>query len=290
METPASAPPALLPGLAVLAARYDALICDVWGVLHNGHKASGPAVEALRRFRTGHGPVVLLTNAPRPAEDVKAQFVHYGVPEDAYDAIMTSGVATREELARRAEDHRLAMLHIGPERDAGVFHGLPLDSVGVETAEVVLCTGLVDDDTETPEDYRGLLAALKARDLPMLCANPDIVVQKGAKLLYCAGALAKAYEAIGGRVLYYGKPYRPIYEAALAKLTGIAGRPIRRPLAVGDGLLTDIAGANGFGIDALFIADGVHGEEIGDLTPQSLARLFAKNGTKAVGAMPTLAW
>ena len=290
METLASAPPALLSGLAAIAPRYDALICDVWGVLHDGHMARGPAVEALRRFRANQGPVVLLTNAPRPVADVQGQFVHYGVPEDAYDAIMTSGVAARDELANRAQSHRLAMLHIGPERDRGVFDGLPLDSVAAEKAEIVLCTGLVDDDTETPEDYRALLAALRARDLPMLCANPDIVVQKGAKLLYCAGALAKVYEAIGGRVVYYGKPYRPIYEAALAKLTEIAGRPIRRPLAVGDGLLTDIAGANAFGIDALFIADGVHGEEIGDLTPESLARFFAKTGTRAVGAMPALAW
>jgi HAD superfamily hydrolase (TIGR01459 family) len=290
METVAPAPPALLPGLAAIASRYDALICDVWGVLHNGHRAHGPAVEALRRFRAAHGPVVLLTNAPRPVEDVKAQFVHYGVPEDAYDVIMTSGVAAREDLAKRAQNHRLAMLHIGPERDRGVFDGLPLDSVDADKAEIVLCTGLVDDDTETPEDYRDLLASLRARDLPMLCANPDIVVQKGEKLLYCAGALAKAYEAAGGRVIYYGKPYRPIYESALARLETIAGRPISRPLAVGDGLFTDIAGANGFGIDALFIADGVHGEELGDLSPESLGRLFAKTGAKAVGAMPALAW
>ncbi|MDE2350799.1 MAG: TIGR01459 family HAD-type hydrolase [Alphaproteobacteria bacterium] len=290
METVASVPPALLPGLAAIAARYDALICDVWGVLHNGHQARGPAVEVLRRFRAAHGPVVLLTNAPRPVEEVKAQFVHYGVPEDAYDAIMTSGVAAREELSRRAQDHRLAMLHIGPERDRGVFAGLAVDCVSAEVAEIALCTGLYDDDTETPEDYRALLAAMKARDIPMLCANPDIMVQKGETLIYCAGAIARAYEAIGGQALYFGKPHRPIYEAAMATLEAIAGRPIRRPLAVGDGLVTDIAGANAFGIDALFIADGVHGEEIGDLTAASLARLFAKVGARAVGALPALTW
>ncbi|MDE3117370.1 MAG: TIGR01459 family HAD-type hydrolase [Pseudomonadota bacterium] len=290
MESLASAPPALLPGLAAIATRYDALICDVWGVLHDGHQARGPAVEALRRFRANQGPVVLLTNAPRPVADVQAQFVHYGVPKDAYDAIMTSGVAARDELARRAQSHRLAMLHLGPERDRGVFEGLAVDCVAAEEAEIALCTGLYDDDTETPEDYRGLLAGLKARDIPMLCANPDLVVQKGDRLIYCAGAIARAYEAIGGQALYFGKPHRPIYEAAMATLEAIAGRPIRRPLAVGDGLVTDIAGANAFGIDALFIADGVHGEEIGDLTAASLARLFAKAGARAVGAMPALAW
>lgn len=284
--------PSILPGLSQIAARYDALICDVWGVLHNGKAARQPAVEALRAFRAERGPVILLSNAPRPAGDLKEQFVQYGVPEDCYDAIMTSGMAAREDLARRADagGGRLAMLHLGPERDRGVFAGLPLDCVEAEAAEIVLCTGLYDDEAETPDDYRDLLSDLKARGLTLLCANPDIKVQRGDRLIYCAGAIARAYEALGGDVVYYGKPRRPIYEATLALAARIAGRPIARPLAVGDGLATDVAGANAFGIDVLFIADGVHGEEIGELTPESLARLFSRASASAVAAMPALMW
>jgi HAD superfamily hydrolase (TIGR01459 family) len=283
-------PPPILPGLSEIAARYDALICDVWGVLHNSITAKAPAVDALRRFRAAHGPVVLLTNAPRPVEDVLVQFERIGVPEDCYDAIMTSGAAARLDLERRAQARRLPMFHLGPERDIGVYRGLNVDCVAPEAAEIALCTGLYDHDRETPEDYRDLLARLHARGLTLLCANPDIQVHVGDKLVYCAGAIAQAYAAIGGEVVYYGKPHRPIYEATLHLAEDAAGRAIARPLAIGDGIATDIAGANGAGIDALFIADGVHGEEIGALTPENLGRLFAKSGVAAVGAMPALMW
>lgn len=282
--------PSVLPGLSEIAARYDALICDVWGVLHNGRAARAPAVEALRRFRADHGPVVLLSNAPRPEKDLKEQFVRLGVPEDCYDGIMTSGMAARADLERRARGARLAMLHLGPARDRGVFEGLAVDCVDTNAAKVVLCTGLYDDTRETPEDYRELLDRFRARGLVMLCANPDIVVQRGDTLIYCAGAVARAYEKIGGEVVYYGKPHRPIYEATLRLAEAVAGRPLARPLALGDGLGTDIAGANHMGLDALFIADGVHGEEIGELTPENLGRLCAEAGVTVMAAMPALMW
>ena len=282
--------PQILPGLSKIAARYDALICDVWGVLHDGRAARPDAVEALRRFRAGACPVVLLSNAPRPRADVEAQFAHFGVPDDCYDDIMTSGMAARSDLEHRSRQGRLKMLHLGPARDHGVFEGLPIDCVGADEAQVVLCTGLYDDDTETPEDYRELLADLGRRDLTMLCANPDIVVQRGRQLVYCAGAIAKLYEESGGQVVYYGKPHRPIYEVALARASEIAGRPISHPLAIGDGLGTDIAGANAMGIDALFIADGVHGEDIGEMTPERLEVLFAGAGVTAIAASRALMW
>lgn len=285
-----SHPPLILPGLSEIAARYDALICDVWGVLHNGQTAHRPAVEALRRFRADRGPVVLLSNAPRPEKDLREQLGRFGVPEDCYDAIMTSGMAARADLERRAHGGRLAMLHLGPARDRGVFEGLPVDCVDTDKAKVVLCTGLYDDDHETPEDYRELLDQFRSRGLTMLCANPDIVVQRGEALIFCAGAIARAFQKIGGEVVYYGKPHRPIYEATLALAARAAGRAIARPLAIGDGLATDIAGANAFGMDALFIADGVHGEEIGQLTPENLGTLFAKGGVTAMAAMPALMW
>ena len=282
--------PLLVTGLHEIAAGHDALICDVWGVLHNGVRVFDGAVDALRHFRAAFGPVVLLSNAPRPPSALVEQFAKLGVPKDCYDAIVTSGGAARADLAERAGTGRLPIYHLGPERDHGVFDGLPIDCVEPENASVVLCTGLFDDEAETPDDYQDQLAALKARGLVFLCANPDIVVQRGSLLVYCAGALARAYESIGGRVVYYGKPHPPIYKAVLAAARETAGHDIAQPLAIGDGIETDIRGANAMGYDALFIADGIHGEEIGDVTEASLAKLFGKTDLKVKAALRTLLW
>ncbi|MGD0189722.1 MAG: TIGR01459 family HAD-type hydrolase [Rhizomicrobium sp.] len=282
--------PGILNGLSDIAGDYDALICDVWGVLHNGKTAHSGAVEALRKFRSLRGPVVLLSNAPRPVSVLEEQFRAIGVPVDCYDAIITSGVATREALAERSRDEDLNILHIGPERDRGVFDGLPIHCVGLDQASVVLCTGFLDDETETPEDYRGLLAAAKTRGLVLLCANPDIVVQRGGKLVYCAGAIARLYEEMAGVAIYYGKPHGPIYWMTLDALRRIAGRDLKRPLAVGDGLETDIAGAGGAGIDALFIADGIHGENIPALTSKAMQQFFDAHQVSARAAMRALVW
>jgi len=276
----------IITGLREIAAGHDALVCDVWGVLHNGDKAFAPACEALKTFKNNHGPVILLTNAPRPVKDVEELFVEkYGVPLDCYDAIVTSGVATRDDLAERAKSHRLAMLHLGPERDRGIFEGLNIETVAVDKAEVVMCSGLYDDDTETPDDYAELLGTMKARDLTMICANPDWQVQRGGRLIYCAGAVANAYEKIGGEVIYYGKPKRAIYDYVRAAMKGA-----KSPLAIGDGLHTDIKGANAAGIAALFIADGVHGEDVTEMTERHLGELFAKAGVHATAAMRALVW
>ena len=282
--------PTILSGLHEIAHDYDALVCDVWGVIHNGTTVHARAVEALRSFRNSFGPVVLLSNAPRPVDALKEQFARLGVPKDCYDAIMTSGAASRADLVERTKGGRLAIYHLGPERDRGVFEGLDVVCVAPEEASVVLCTGLFDDDRETPDDYRELLQALYERGLTMLCANPDIVVQRGGVLVYCAGAIARAYETIGGDVIYYGKPHTPIYKPVLEAARAAARRDIVRPLAIGDGLETDIRGADNAGMDSLFIADGIHGEEIGDVTEASLARLFGKAQLTARAAMRTLVW
>lgn len=280
-----TAPLQLLTGLSQIAARYDTLICDVWGVLHNGATVHAPAIAALRKFREKLGRVVLLSNAPRPASDLEEQFALFGVPLDCYDTIVTSGGAAREDLARRSALGGLAMLHLGPERNLCVFDGLDIQLTGAAGAEIVLCTGLYDDETETPADYVDSLADMKARDLTMLCANPDLVVQRGSKLVYCAGSLAQAYEKIGGKVIYYGKPHLPIYDHVRAVAAGAA-----RPLAIGDGMHTDIKGANAAGIDALFIADGVHGEDVSEFTQGHLGELFAGAGVHAQAAMRALVW
>jgi HAD superfamily hydrolase (TIGR01459 family) len=282
--------PNILTGLREIAPQYDAIVCDVWGVLHNGRSAYLEAADALRRFQAERGPVILLTNAPRPVGDIEQMCQRLGVPLDCYDAIMTSGVAAREDLAHRARTRELKILHLGPERDHGVFVGLPIESVGVEHAEIVLCTGLYDDDNETPDDYADIFAKMKARGLVMLCANPDIVVERGDKLIWCAGALARDYEKLGGGVVYYGKPHRPIYDTALALAEKIAGRKIRHPLAIGDGADTDIKGANKMGIDALFIAQGVHAAQLGELTVDGIAQLFTVPGVHAEAAMRALVW
>ncbi|MDE1987730.1 MAG: TIGR01459 family HAD-type hydrolase [Alphaproteobacteria bacterium] len=275
----------IISGLREIAGDYDALVCDVWGVVHDGVKPYWSAVEALRRFRAERGPVVLLSNAPRPSAEIVKQFAVIGVPPDCYDAIVTSGGAAREELVRRTAGSRHAMMHLGPERDVSLYEGLDVDVVGPEQASVVLLTGLYDDETETPEHYGEILADLKKRGLVMICANPDVIVPRGGKLVHCAGGLARAYEAIGGEVLYYGKPHLPIYKVALEA----AGAP-KRPLAIGDGLETDIRGANRAGMDSLFVVDGVHAQELGALTPENLAALLAKKGVTARAAMGALAW
>ena len=276
--------PRLIAGLSEIAPGYDALICDVWGVIHDGKRAHPAAAAALKHFREKHGPVVLLTNAPRLTSEVAAQCAQYGVPEGCYDAIVSSGAAARAELVRRGAEG-LPLYYIGPDKDLPLLAGLGLTFTGIEEAEIAFCTGLVDDLTETPADYADRLKAMRARGLTMICANPDLVVHRGAQLCYCAGALAKDYEKLGGDAIYYGKPYRPIYDAAFAAIGNS-----KKPLAVGDGLFTDIAGANRAGLDVLFIADGVHGEEVEPFSAEHLGELFGKAGVTALAAARRLTW
>ena len=282
-----SANPPILKGLSEIAGDYDAAICDVWGVLHNGKKAYLAAADAMRRFRRERGPVILLSNAPRLADGVEALFDRVGLPRDFYDGIVTSGLAAREDLSLRAEDRTLSMFYLGPRRDNPLFGGLNVKLVNAESAELVLCTGFYDDETETPEDYRAMLEGFRARALPFLCANPDIIVQRGEKLIYCAGAIAQLYETMGGQVVYYGKPYPPVFEKSVAKARAIA--PVRRALVIGDGIGTDIAGAQRMGLDALFIGGGIHEAEF-HAEPDALAHLLEKSGVVARAAMPALMW
>jgi len=286
--------PRLISGLSEIAAGHDALICDVWGVVHDGHRHHPAAAEALVRFKDKYGPVVLLTNAPRVPSEVAAQCSSYGLPPDCYDAIVSSGGAAREELARRSAAGTLALYYIGPDRDLPMIAGLDIRRTDIAEAEVALVIGMRDDMNETPADYDGELAAMRSKGLTMLCANPDLVVHRGTRLLYCAGSLARAYEGLGGAVIYYGKPHLPVYQSALAA-AALAAQAVgrqgpKRPLAVGDGLLTDIKGANAAGLEALFIADGVHGEDIEPYTDEHLAALFTRFGVRAGSATRKLAW
>ena len=277
--------PQFIAGFSEIAARYDAAFCDVWGVVHNGVTAFDDAVAAIRRFRAERGPAILLSNAPRLPDGVEAQFLRLGIPLDFYDGIVTSGSIARIDLMRRIElEGDLPLFYLGPSRDNPVFHGLNVRFVNESEARVVFCTGLIDDDTERPEDYRPLLERLRSLSLPFLCANPDIVVQRGDRLVFCAGALARIYESLGGEAIYFGKPHRSVFEHAheLASRNSVVARPI----VIGDGIETDILGAQQAGLDALFIAGGIHA---GD-GKSVLGRLFREHHVSAVAAMEALRW
>lgn len=277
----------LLSSIAPLAASYDAWICDVWGVMHNGVRSFPAAAEACRRFREGGGRVLLLSNAPRPAPSVQAQLDGLGVPREAYDGILTSGDLTRKLISERRD---LRLFHLGPERDKPIFEGLDLRFSAADEADLVVCSGLYNDDVETPADYYALLSPLARRGVPMICANPDLVVERGSRLVYCAGSLAAEYECLGGSVTYAGKPHRPIYDLAFERLAEMKGAPMAREriLAVGDGVKTDIRGAALAGIESAFVASAIHVS--GDLDEATLERLFAESGDRPVAALPALVW
>jgi HAD superfamily hydrolase (TIGR01459 family) len=286
-----SAPP-LTPHFSTLAAAYDVVLCDVWGVVHNSLVASADACTALTRFRQQGGTVVLITNAPRPAAVVMTTLDELAVPRAAYDAIVSSGDVTRAVIAARAGQR---VFHVGPPRDVPMFEGLDAPLAPIESADYVVCSGLFDDTTETPQDYVALIAAMRERDLAMVCANPDIVVERGEQLVYCAGAIADLYAAGGGSVLYAGKPYRPIYQQALAAARAVRGCDTEpaRLLAIGDSVRTDLKGATAFGIDCLFVTDGIHAEELGGRDRPNAAALddiFAAAGLSPKAVTQRLVW
>jgi HAD superfamily hydrolase (TIGR01459 family) len=278
---------------APLARDYDVLLCDVWGVVHNGVAAFPVACDALARFRAERGAVVLITNAPRAGAAVQRILDRFGVPRDAYDAIMSSGDVTRSIVEARLSER---VFHLGPPRDLSIFAGLDVAFAPAETADYAVCSGLFDDLTETPENYRELLAAMRARALFMVCANPDIVVERGDELVYCAGALADAYVALGGEVLYCGKPHAPIYEAALGKAAAFRGGEmplLKRVLAIGDSVRTDLKGAASFGVDCLFVISGIHAEDFGGRDAPDLSALdamFAAAGVVPKAVTRRLMW
>lgn len=292
MKPDPSAGPPILAGAGELLTDYDVIFCDVWGVLHNGAVAHPAAGDALARFRGQGGGVVLVSNAPLPSSSVARLLNQRGVHRDAWDAIVSSGDLTRTHLQ---EQGYRRVHHVGPDRDLGLFRGLDVKRVSLAESEAIVCTGLIDDVNETGETYRPLLEAAKARSLPLVCANPDLVVDVGGTLFLCAGTLAALYEDMGGSVFWAGKPYRVAYESAHREAQELLGREVdlSRILAIGDAIRTDVAGAVAFGIDALFIAHGIHREEImpgGRLEEDRLARLIATAPGSLKAAMVELAW
>jgi len=259
-----------------LTGHVDVVLSDIWGVVHNGLESFPEACEALHTYRSRGGTVILITNAPRPADSVQRQLRKLGVADETYDAIVSSGDLTRLYVA---EHPGRKMFWLGPERDNSIYRGLDATIAPLEEADYIVCTGLYDDETETAEDYRGMMLKARERKLTLVCANPDIVVERGDRLIYCAGAIAELYRELGGEVIFYGKPHRPIYERAMALAGERQGHQIdrRRVLAIGDSVRTDLTGAREFGIDCLFVTRGIHAEEfegLDQLDPASVMELF----------------
>ncbi|MBR0693809.1 TIGR01459 family HAD-type hydrolase [Bradyrhizobium lablabi] len=259
-----------------LVGGVEVVLSDIWGVVHNGLESFPEACAALHNFRQQGGTVILITNAPRPADSVQRQLRKLGVADETCDAIVSSGDLTRHFVS----DHPgQKILWVGPERDGSIHRGLDAVLVPLEQADYIICTGLFDDETESAEDYRDMLLKARERKLTLVCANPDIVVERGDRLIYCAGAIAELYRELGGEVIFYGKPHRPIYERAMALAAKRRGHAVEpsRVLAIGDSVRTDLAGAHGFGIDCLFITRGIHSEQfegIDQLDQGSVKELF----------------
>lgn len=279
-----------LTGLDEIASAYRAFFCDVWGVVHNGREIYQESAKALKLFRESGGHVVLITNSPRPHQGVEAQLRDLGLPDGVYDAIATSGDVTRTLIARA----EAPVFHLGPDRDRPLFEGLDVSFAPLETARSIVCTGLFDDEREQPEDYREVLIEAAKRKLPFICANPDIVVERGERLIWCAGALARLYDELGGETFLAGKPYKPIYDLAQEKLAAVSETEVAKKgiLAIGDGMPTDVAGARDNDYDLLYIAAGIHGSDYGGHDPDedALERFLIENNAAPVAWMPHLAW
>lgn len=254
----------IIDALDEIAERYDALFCDLWGCLHDGLRPFPDAVAALRRFRAKGGKVVLVTNAPRPRTSVERQIERIGVPRDCWDTIATSGDSARMALYQGAIGTRV--WHLGPPHDSGFFeplrmldHPMQIELVELDRAEGIACTGPFDPLAE-PAELRPQLLLARERGLPLLCANPDIVVDRGDVREWCAGAVAALYSEMGGTSLYFGKPHPPIYDLARQRLAEMGGDPEGQILAIGDGIATDVQGAMGEDLDVLYVTGGLDAE------------------------------
>jgi HAD superfamily hydrolase (TIGR01459 family) len=281
--------PQTIASLDEVTDRYSAILCDVWGVVHNGVSSFPSATAALMRARQRGLAVILITNAPRPNGDVERQLGTLAVPRESWDRMVTSGDVTRD-LIRNGPRR---VFHLGTDREMSIYDGIDVELSEENEAQVIVCTGLFDDETETPEDYAEMLRRFRSRDLPLICANPDIMVERGEKLAWCAGALARDYGQLGGRTLVSGKPHRPIYEAALEAASAVLGKPVSAEdaLAIGDGILTDVKGADNNGIDVLYVSGGVHARDYGD--PENpdgalLSEFLERHGHQPVAIIPKL--
>ncbi|MCO5062954.1 MAG: TIGR01459 family HAD-type hydrolase [Rhizobiaceae bacterium] len=278
-----------IDALSEISGRYAAILCDIWGVVHNGVRPFQHSVAALREARDKGIAVVLITNAPRSNSAIEGQLAGLGVDPQSWDRIVTSGDVTRELI----QSGPRRIFHLGPDRDLEIYDELDIELVEEFEANGVVCTGLFDDETETPDDYADMLRRLRSRNLPFVCANPDIVAERGHKLIWCAGALARDYGQMGGRTLIAGKPFRPIYDLAMRRVADVRGKQttVAETLAIGDGMLTDVKGAADYGLDYIYVSGGIHAREYGNADSPDLERLsqyLADHGRQPVAIMHRL--
>ena len=276
--------------LSQITPSYQSILCDVWGVVHNGEWSFPAASKALEQARADGIAVILVTNAPRRADKIVEQLTSLGVPPAAYDRVVTSGDATRGMIAEGPR----RIFHIGKDIEQTIYEELDVELCEEREADAIVCTGLFNDEVETPADYLEQLTRLRSRDLPMICANPDIMVERGTRHIYCAGAIAREYQRMGGRVALAGKPHKPIYDLALREAASLLGHEVEtsKVLAIGDGLLTDVKGAVQCGFDVLYISAGIHAREYGERgkpDQELLQAWLKKNSVAPVATMPMLA-
>ena len=284
----------VINGMREVAPEYDGFILDLWGVVHDGIAPFAGVLDCMERLIAAGKRLVLLSNAPRRSDDVMRRIARIGVPERLYHGVMSSGEEAWQHLQRRDEPFYAGLgkrcLHIGSERDLEMREGLDYAFVDTpDEADFILNTGPAEWE-DTIENYAPVLDAAVARGLPMVCANPDLIVVHNGKPALCAGALGEEYQRLGGQVRWHGKPYRSVYESCLA-LLGIADR--RRILAIGDSLRTDIAGAAAAEIDSLFIAGGIHTAEFsadGRLDLQRIEGAFEESRSRPVAVAAHFAW
>ncbi|WP_416899679.1 MAG: TIGR01459 family HAD-type hydrolase [Minwuia sp.] len=277
--------------IAPIAARYDAFLFDLWGVVHNGLEAYSGALRTLSALKNAGKTVILLSNAPRLGTDVDPFIARMGVERDQYLRVVASGDMVRLALAEKRIDPGRRFLFWGKGQDRSITAGLDFEETdSLDSADFILCAGLNDDQTESVDDYRERLELAKAGGKPLVCANPDYEVMRGDDMLPCAGALALAYQQMGGETHWFGKPYAVAYDYCETVLGGIDPSRI---LAVGDTLRTDIRGATDAGIDAVLVTGGIHAREVmrtGEIDRAALDRICAEAGLTPVAAMPELDW
>lgn len=279
----------IITAFSEISQNYDVVFCDVWGVIHNGKEQFPDATKALKEYRENGGKVILISNSPRPCDLIPPQLASMNIGNDIYDAIVTSGDATIME----ARKHGTKALRLGPPKDDEFFRRIGVEYVEIQNAQFIVCTGPRDDLNESAESYRNELREMVSHNLPFICANPDKMVQHGEKIIPCGGALADIYEELGGKVIMAGKPFAPIYAMTRAKAYEVLEHVIEddRILCIGDGLKTDVLGANNQRLDCLFIADGIHASELlgkYGLDEAKTVKFLRENGLVAKFAMDGL--
>lgn len=286
--------PEIIEHAGPLLSRYDVLFSDVWGVVHDGKVAFPGANDALTRFRANGGTVILVSNAPMPADEVARVLDEKNVVRTAWDAIVSSGDIALRHIAKKGYKRLHRIWRAG--FDEVFISRLPGVDAPLSDADAIVCTGPFDERVEQPEMYRDRLIDPAKRGVPFVCANPDYVVHVGTALIPCAGAIAKIYEDLGGPVYWGGKPHPAAYATAFQEAVRLRGKPVAkdRVLGIGDAVRTDLVSAVGAGVDALFVASGIHRDEVidsgGRIDSQRLAALFSGDAPPAIAATTGLVW